>query len=81
MIRDYHTFAEMKRLARTKRKREMDIETMRGEIIQHKNDIQMLKTAVADLQARVTKLENEVSSPVLDPLPGEPFDPRIPVPE
>lgn len=37
----------------------MDIETMRGEIIDHKSTIQMLKTAVADLQTRVTKLEND----------------------
>lgn len=35
----------------------MDIETMRGEIIEHKAAIQILKIAVADLEARVAKME------------------------
>ena len=47
----------------------MDIETMRGEVIDHKTAIQMLKTAVADLQARVTELENSKEDEKEDPIP------------
>lgn len=41
----------------------MDIETMRGTIIQLGKDMKDIKAAIADLEARVTKIENELSDP------------------
>lgn len=57
-----------------RRRKKVDIETMRGEVIEHKTTIQMLKTAVADLQARVTKLE-QVPNPHADIPVGQGSDP------
>lgn len=51
----------------------MDIETMRGEVIDHKGSIQILKTIVADLQARVTELEKDRS--IKAPVAGVSIEP------